>query len=371
MRYFPIFIDTKDKTIVVSGAGECALAKLRLLLKTQAHIKVIGHNPDNQILMWKQEGRIEYENRLVTLCDLNGALLLYAANDDDSLDRNAANLAAQIGVKTLIVDNLDASDFITPAIVDRDPVTVAIGTEGTAPVLARGIKADIEDMLPQSLGVLAHIGKTFRPMVKALPFGRARRDFWSRFYFDHGPKALRISKRAVEQTLYELLNTVQNNVSKRGHVDFVNIGTTDIDLLTLRARKQIHEAEVVIYDDTVPLGFLELARREAHLFSVNAEAYRKPSKKLPLSSPDAHKLLSEYGHTHRVVRLKFGTTHISNLLDKDIALLSSQGISYSIIPGVSALADQGFEDNLLVPETVSPICMTKAGMPSSTPMMTF
>ena len=114
--------------------------------------------------------------------DLENALLLYAANDDEDLDQAVAALGRKAGVKTLIVDNLDESDFISPAIVDRDPVTVAVGTEGAAPVLARRIKADIEEMLPQSLGILARIGKAFRPMVTRLPFGRARREFWSRYW---------------------------------------------------------------------------------------------------------------------------------------------------------------------------------------------
>ncbi len=88
-----------------------------------------------------------------------------------------------------IVDNLHDSAFITPAIVDRDPVTIAIGTEGAAPVLARAIKADLEERLPATLGTLARIGKGFRKMADALPFGRPRRDFWRDYYFNAGPRA--------------------------------------------------------------------------------------------------------------------------------------------------------------------------------------
>jgi len=93
------------------------------------------------------------------------AVLFYAANEDDVEDARVAALAHADGAKVNIVDNLDDSQFITPAIVDRDPVVVAIGTEGAAPVLARKIKADLEATLPASLGVLARIGKTFRHAV--------------------------------------------------------------------------------------------------------------------------------------------------------------------------------------------------------------
>ena len=66
------------------------------------------------------------------------AALFYDANEDAQEDRRVAKLAHQAGALVNIVDNLQDSQFITPAIVDRDPVTVAIGTEGAAPVLARG-----------------------------------------------------------------------------------------------------------------------------------------------------------------------------------------------------------------------------------------
>jgi uroporphyrin-III C-methyltransferase/precorrin-2 dehydrogenase/sirohydrochlorin ferrochelatase len=77
-----------------------------------------------------------------------------------------------------LLDRTDACDFITPAIVDRDPVAVAIGTEGSAPVLARQIKADIEAMLPADLGRFARLADVFRARVRMLPEGLARRKFW-------------------------------------------------------------------------------------------------------------------------------------------------------------------------------------------------
>ena len=83
-------------------------------------------------------------------------------------DARAAAIGRAAGALVNIVDNLEDSDFITPAIVDRDPVTVAIGTEGAAPVLARKIKAEIEAMLPATLGLLTRIGQAFRARVEAL-----------------------------------------------------------------------------------------------------------------------------------------------------------------------------------------------------------
>ena len=104
--------------------------------------------------------------RAIEPSDAAGAELLYGANGEPEEDARAAAIGRAAGALVNIVDNLDDSDFITPAIVDRDPVTVAIGTEGAAPVLARKIKAEVEAMLPATLGLLTRIGQSFRARVE-------------------------------------------------------------------------------------------------------------------------------------------------------------------------------------------------------------
>ena len=268
MRHFPIYLDTRARKIVVSGAGQCAVAKLRLLLKTEAEVHVYGTDPDTAISKWASEGRLTFAYRTVAFNDLDKAILLYAANDDPQLDKTVASLGKSAGIKTLIVDNLDGSDFITPAIVDRTPVTVAIGTEGAAPVLARRIKADIEELLPNSIGILARIGQAFRPLAARLPLGRVRREFWSKFYFEQGPKALEEGEWAVEHVLQSLLKNIETSSAFDGVVHFVGAGPGDPELLTLKARKLLHDADVVVHDRLVSSEILELARREALLIEV-------------------------------------------------------------------------------------------------------
>ena len=188
MQHFPIYLSTRGQRIVVSGGSAAAVAKLRLLLKTEAELVVFALAPAPQIVGWGLEGRISLVERKQLSGDLQGARLFYAANDDPREDARVATIARAEGAIVNIVDDLEGSDFITPAIVDRAPVTIAIGTEGAAPVLARAIKADIEQRLSPDIGLLARIGKTFRPLAERLPMGRARRAFWSEFYFDLGRK---------------------------------------------------------------------------------------------------------------------------------------------------------------------------------------
>src|SRR6056297_1881052 len=191
MQHFPIFVQLAGRRVVVFGGGAAALAKLRLLMKTEARLTVIARAPDPQIAAWAAAGRLALLRRAGAPGDALCAALAYAASDDPAEDARLAALARADGARVNMVDNLAGSDFITPAIVDRDPVTVAIGTEGTAPVLARRIKRDLEERLPTDLGPLARAGKAFRPEAEALPPGRPRRDFWARFYFERGAEALK------------------------------------------------------------------------------------------------------------------------------------------------------------------------------------
>jgi len=267
MRHFPIFLDTCQQRVVVSGAGDCALAKLRLLIKTQAEIAVFAVEVGAGVAALAAAGRIVLHRRVLDVADLRGAVLAYAANDDAVLDAEAATLARAAGVLLNWVDDLEASQFITPAIVDRDPVIVAIGTEGAAPVLARQIKADLEQRLPESLGVLARIGQGFRRAALQLAPGRARRDFWARYYGGAGAAALAYGGEAgLKAELQVLLVAAAAHTPRPAHVDF--IPTSAPDLLTLRAQRKLDAADVVVYDAGVAPEILELARREAQIIPV-------------------------------------------------------------------------------------------------------
>lgn len=272
MRHFPIFLDLNDRIVVVSGAGECAVAKLRLLLKTNARILVFGEMPTAQTLEWAKTGAITFSPRTMRTEDAQNATLIYAANEDKILDAQVAQIGLEVGVLVNVVDNLEASGFITPAIVDRSPVTVAIGTEGAAPVLARKIKRELEESLPSSLGQLASIGRAFRTNASVLPMGRKRRDFWTKFYFQHGPIALaQGGVKAVQDTLKTLLDqTVAAPVEKK-RVFLFNADNSDPELMTVKARDVLHEADIVIHDQSAPQSILELARREALVVSLDAD----------------------------------------------------------------------------------------------------
>lgn len=333
MKHFPIFVALEGRRVVLSGGGEAALAKLRLLLKTEANLSVFTNDPAPEIEDWAKEGRVRLVRRALEPGDATCAVLFYAADEDDAEDARTSALARADGAMINIVDNLGDSEFITPAIVDRDPVTVAIGTEGAAPVLARAIKAELEERLPTSLGKLARIGKAFRKAVEVLPMGRKRRDFWADYYFNAGPRAMdQGGEDAVQTALPGLLERHETAPERDGHVAFVGAGPGDPELLTLKARKALDTADVVIHDRLVTKGILELARREAILIDAGKEGFG-PS----MSQDKISAMIVEHAvNGAQVVRLKGGDPTVFGRLDEEIDALDEAQISWHVVPGITA-----------------------------------
>ena len=335
MQHFPIFLRLSGERVVVSGAGQAAVAKLRLLLKTDAQLGVFGADPDPEVLSWHRAGRLEHEARPVESADLEGAALLYCTNGDGAADDRAAALARRHGIRVNVADSLAGSDFITPAIVDRDPVTVAIGTEGTAPVLARALKAAFEAQLPISLGPLARIGQAFRNRHGGVPPGRIRRALWSEYFFRRGPRHYaREGTNGARDALRSLLDEAASATRPPGHVSFVGAGPGDPELLTLKARNRLHEADIVVHDRLVSAPVLELVRREAQRVCAGKKGFG-PS----WSQANINALLVRHARAgNHVVRLKSGDPTVFARLDEEIEALDGASIPWEIVSGITAAA---------------------------------
>ena len=332
MNHFPVFLALEGRRVLVAGGGDAAVAKLRLLLKTTARITVVAEAPAPEIEAWAAEGNLSLIRRGLEPGDATCCVVAYGAHEDAALDARTLELARADGALVNIVDNLELSQFITPAIVDRDPVVVAIGTEGAAPVLARSIKADLEAALPARLGLLARIGKTFRKAADALPFGAPRRRFWAEYYAEAGPRAAEAGEDAVRAALDTLLAEHIAAEARPGHIDLVGAGPGDPELLTLKARNALDRADVVIHDRLVAPAILELARREAILVEAGKEGFG-PST----AQDDINAMMVEHGLKGRhVVRLKAGDPTVFGRLDEEIEALEDAGLSWSIVPGITA-----------------------------------
>ncbi len=160
-----------------------------------------------------------------------------------------------------------------PAIVDRSPVIVAVGTAGNSPTLARRLRAQLEAVLPERLGELALLAGRLRERVReALPDLRRRQQFWERLFdgavasqvlAGHGEGAVDMVNAQLEALCAAGSAAPVDAPEARGEVYLIGAGPGDPDLLTLRAQQLLQQADVVLYDRLVSEAVLARARREA------------------------------------------------------------------------------------------------------------
>jgi len=327
MRYFPIFFDLEGRKVVVVGGGEEALRKVRLLLKTNARISVIAPLLHDELA---SESRVEWLARRFAPHLLDDAALVYAA--DPELNNLVSVEAKARGIPVNVIDGAEISTFITPSIVDRDPVIVAIGTEGTAPVLGQGIRARIDAMLPNALGALAEKANALRPRVaNEVPQGSRRRSFWNRFFFG----SIRDAAIAGDEKSYAnelniaLIDEAQPSV---GRVSLVGAGPGDPELLTLKAQRKLQEADVIVYDRLVGPGILEMARRDAVRIAVGKTPFEISPKQSEINAI----LVGEAKAGKHVVRLKGGDPYVFGRGGEEQAVLQANGIAVDVVPGITA-----------------------------------
>lgn len=335
MRHFPIFLELSGRRVAVSGAGSAAVPKLRLLLKTDSNISVYGRRPAPLVREWAAEGRLELFEREIGPADVDGAALLYCANDDPDSDSRAAAMGKQAGALVNVVDNLEDSEFITPAIIDRDPVVIAIGTEGAAPVLARKLKSDFEPQLPMSLGPLAEAGRAFRDTAARLRPGRDRREFWAAFFEREGPEAYETGGfPAAIRCLGRLFRDAERRPRRAGIAAFVGVGPGDPALMTLQASRFVDGADVIVHDASIPEPVLEMARREAEFVDIgrNAGSARSAEQVGAMIAK-----LTAGGR--KVARLMLGGLEEHPDVGREIAAVRDAGVELDLADGLPSLAD--------------------------------
>jgi len=332
MEYFPAFLDLRDHPCLVVGGRSHAAAKARLLLAAGARVTIVDPVPSSDVITLAAAGA-RVEPRPFRATDVEGCAAVICATGDSALDARVAQLARQVGVPVNVVDDAELSTFVVPAIVDRDPIAVAIASGGRAPILARRVREQIEAMLPARLGQLASFAGNSRDAVKALlPDVRARRRFWGRFF--DGPVARRVLEGdlgAEDEDMLTLVNTL-NGEEHAGSVAIVGVGPGDPDLLTLKALRRLQSADVVVYDRLVGDDILDLARRDAERIYVG-----KAAGDHALSQPGINSLLAEQARRGlSVVRLKGGDPLIFGRGGEEYDYLVARGVEVSIVPGITA-----------------------------------
>ncbi|MGC2030455.1 MAG: bifunctional precorrin-2 dehydrogenase/sirohydrochlorin ferrochelatase, partial [Steroidobacteraceae bacterium] len=140
MNYFPVFFDLSGQKVLIVGGGEVAVRKISLLERTGALITVVAPDVAPELMSRAAAGKVKLFIREFSPDDLQGARLVIVATSRRAVNRWIASLSESRNIPVNVVDDAASSRFIVPAIIDRDPVLVAVSTGGAAPVLARRLR---------------------------------------------------------------------------------------------------------------------------------------------------------------------------------------------------------------------------------------
>jgi uroporphyrin-III C-methyltransferase/precorrin-2 dehydrogenase/sirohydrochlorin ferrochelatase len=330
LSLFPAFHKVEDRRLVVVGGGEEAAAKVRLLAETSAEILLFAPSIEAATGADLIRAGGSWMPREPAAEDFVGVGLAFIATGDAGADRAAVALARAAGVPVNVVDRPELCDFYTPAIVNRAPLAIAVSTEGAAPVLARHVRARIEAMFAPRFGDLAALAERLRHQVgSALTSPQERRRFWAGFFT--GQVAAKVFSGAVAEAETDARKAL-TAPDRSGHVSLVGAGPGAEDLLTLRAQRALQEADVILFDRLVPEAVVAMGRRDARRIYVGK------AKGAHVVSQDQINatLVREARADNRVVRLKSGDPLVFGRAGEEIAALREAGISFDIVPGVTA-----------------------------------
>ncbi len=344
MEYFPLFAELRGRLVVVVGGGEVASRKIALLLRADANIRVIAPALCPDVAAWHQSGQVEHIAREFRAADVEDAWLVVAATNQAATNRAVSVASEANRIWCNVVDTPALCSFITPAIVDRSPLVIAISSGGAAPVLARLWRERLERQLHPTLGQLASMARHWRGRVKrAFHSLSARRRFWERFFDGRVASAIERGQRQDAARQAGAILQQQRRDEHRnpaGEAWLVGAGPGDPGLLTLRAQALLQRADIVLHDRLVSAEVLDLARRDARLISVGK----------PLAGTgDASRVQSDINtllvklvrEGNRVCRLKGGDPFIFGRGGEEVSALVAAGLRFQIVPGVTAASACG------------------------------
>lgn len=265
MPLFPLFADLHGREVLVVGGGEVATRKIQALLRAGAQVLVHARELAPGLQALAAAGRLQrLHGDAVDPRWIERAWLLVAATDDHALNRELAAMAAAAKRWINVVDDAELSSYQVPAVVDREPITIAISSAGAAPMLARQLREQLEAEIDPSLGDLARLFARHRGRIRErLSSMRERRDWFERILAGDIPAWLRAGNIDAAERAFEAALAEGGTARSAGSVALVGCGDGDPGLLALRALRLLNQADLILVGDGVAQAIIDIARRDA------------------------------------------------------------------------------------------------------------
>jgi len=315
MRAYPIFLSLQGRRVVVLGDDDAADRRAATFAGLGASVERVSSASEAQ---------------------LAGCALAVASGAPEAELAAFSAAAQRLGVPVNVVDRPEYCSFSTPAIVDRDPLTIAIGTGGASPVLARLLRAKLETFIAPAWGQLARLADRLKAETRRrLPDTRARRRMLEQALGGTVADAVFAGDEVAAEALYlrqlEAAATGATTTSP-GMVHLVGAGPGAADLISLRGLRLLGEADVIVHDRLGTAEVLDLARRDAERIDVG-----KSQGDHTMPQQDINALLVRLAQEgRRVVRLKGGDPFIFGRGGEEVEALQAAGVAVEVVPGITA-----------------------------------
>jgi precorrin-2 dehydrogenase len=199
LKYYPVYLNLKGHPVLLVGAGEVALQKLRSLLAAGARVHVVSPEALPEIRELARDGKIKWSARPYKMADTVGVRLIIAATNDARLQQKVVQAARRRGIWANVVDVPALCDFIAPAVFGRGDIQIAISTGGAAPALAKHLRRKLESIIGPEYEEFVDVVQKLRPDILKLPEEK-RHSLWERIVSDDFFQEIRTGGMAAAET---------------------------------------------------------------------------------------------------------------------------------------------------------------------------
>lgn len=330
MNWLPLLHRSNDVEFIIFGGGQVAQRKVQTLLKFTKAITIVSPYVDDRLASQIQKHNLSHIDSLAQHSHVRPGVHVVAATNSSEVNQQVAQWANALNCPVNIVDDSQHSDFIFPAIIDRNPVTIAISSSSESPALTRYLRNQLDAALPARLPELAGFVSTLRKTIRqTVSDTQYRQRLWRALMSSAMPNLV-LSGKKDQAT--EISNNIIQGYAPSGEVFLVGAGPGDPELLTLKAVRLIQQADVVFYDRLVSPAILEFCNAKAEMHYVGKS---KSNHSVPQSG--INQLLVDHAKLGKtVLRLKGGDPFIFGRGGEEIEQLAAEGIPFQVVPGITA-----------------------------------
>jgi uroporphyrin-III C-methyltransferase/precorrin-2 dehydrogenase/sirohydrochlorin ferrochelatase len=311
MKYYPLFVDLRGQRCLVVGQGPLAKEKVRGLRRSGADVEQASTFQPGSLV---------------------GVRLVIDASGDQQTGNLVWEEAERLGVLVNVVDVPERCRFIAPAIVDRDPLVVAISTSGESPFLASALRARLERVLGAEWGPFVKLVGRIRRQLRGQGVALAEQTPIYRRLLRSRVRRLFAEGRDLDAS-FEASAIAEAGAGRLGRVALVGAGPGDPGLLTLAAQELLFEADLVIHDALVSAGVLALCGPQTRVVEAGKRGGRPSARQEDISAA----LIGAAREGLDVVRLKGGDPFVFGRGGEEMAALLEAGIEVLVLPGVSSV----------------------------------